>query len=1426
MQEIDFSKIRIHEGSQGNGFEELICQLANCLKPENDSVFIRKDGSGGDAGVECYWKLSDGSEHGWQAKFFLNPLGPTQWRQISSSVETALKKHPELTKYYICLPKNRTDRRLKNKKGKPVASELDRWNEHVQKWQQIALKKSISVEFEFWGAHEIMLMLHKDNDVFRSIANYWFGSTVRITDGSTISNYPRAIVDRTIYDETDRIRKSRFYTEFDSFSSSFTFAKRLSQGDLSGGTGEVRCKAMAWCVQFLVEKDLCKAEFYLKQAKEIGTCPEIEIAAAFVSSRRGDKANAMQILAGIDSPISRSATLMIVEYHEGPREAVDWLDTVGFDASTLDADGKRTLLACYFELADWEVSRNLVDGLANEDFHSSPALYHMAAVTHLLTAVPDELRPSILYRPPFEARYFPLVSDFEALEARRVARRFLVDGSKVAGKLNCPVAQKAFDEYALWLELRDPDASDAGQKRLESRLGDPVAALHLVRLGVQFSIALDLNSIDREIERQIALNGQMTADAAIARFALVFVQQTPRAAAEYIARHRLSLVEYIDDNSMRCLHIEYLAKAGQLEEAQKHLDLLVEEGISEFQIRQLQGIIAEVQGVDPLKRYEEQYNETRLTHDLQILVHELEKRCEWESLCDYGETYFQTTRALEDAERLAQALYNAKKNKQLLKLLEMNRNLLERSQNLQLLYCWALYMEGELLKANDEFAILGDDWDNPNYRDLRISLAISLGDRNILFAFIANECQKKEKRDGQDLIKAAELAVRLDSVSQARELIVAAVNKANDDPEIFGQASILAIRMGWEDEGVFHWFHRAAELSGDDGPFQTMTLRDIADRMPEWNRHQSEVSMRLTQGELPMFVAARSLNKSLSDLMLVPALVNSGERDPRRRIVVPAYSGKRQPTRIDTGGQVGIEATVLLTLSFLDLLDDALDAFETVHIPHTTIGWLFEEKQRAAFHQPSRIKDAHQVRHLLAMGALEELSPSTIPDGDLSEQIGEELAQYIAEAEKRSNEENSQHVVVQPAPVYRVASLMEEEADLTGYANVLCCCEPIVEKLRQSAQITASEAKRARAYLRRQEKRWPEQPQIADGAALYLDSLAVRHFLHLGILGKLKDAGFRAIISSRVVIETDQLISFSHVSGEVEKAIERIRSALNTRIESGKVKVSRRTNSASETEDQALFEHPTAGVLNLASQCDVIILDDRALHQHTNVIDQDVKTPIVSTLDLFDALVAGSVITERARLEYRTRLRHAGYFFVPVTEDELIHHLDASAVEKGKVIETAELKAIRENILQVRMTTWLQLPKEEPWLTGFLQTCRRELARLWSADGDLEKARARSEWILKLMDVRGWAHTVGIDGGKHIFQTKYAESILAMFSLAIELPPKVRDNYRSWTEERVLAPLKENNPDVFRYLLESYKGHISHVVEKCMKEMKNDDHGS
>ena len=69
------------------------------------------------------------------------------------------------------------------------------------------------------------------------------------------------------------------------------------------------------------------------------------------------------------------------------------------------------------------------------------------------------------------------------------------------------------DEYALWLELRDPVSADNGRQRLHEKFHDANPPLSIVSLGFQFGIKLDLAAVEKEIGRQIALNGGVTQDA-------------------------------------------------------------------------------------------------------------------------------------------------------------------------------------------------------------------------------------------------------------------------------------------------------------------------------------------------------------------------------------------------------------------------------------------------------------------------------------------------------------------------------------------------------------------------------------------------------------------------------------------------------------------------------------------------------------------------------------------------------------------------------------------------------------------------------------------------------------------------------------------------------------------------------------------------
>ena len=168
---IDWNAIRPLNGSRAQGFEELCAQLARAESPAG-SCFERKGTP--DAGVECYTVLGDGSEWGWQAKH-IDHLGDSQWSELDDSVRTALEKHPRLLRYFICVPLDRPDARIDGRR-----SARERWDDHVQKWISWASTRGMTVEFVYWGSHELLERLVHPQHVGR--VRFWFD--IRGFDGA------------------------------------------------------------------------------------------------------------------------------------------------------------------------------------------------------------------------------------------------------------------------------------------------------------------------------------------------------------------------------------------------------------------------------------------------------------------------------------------------------------------------------------------------------------------------------------------------------------------------------------------------------------------------------------------------------------------------------------------------------------------------------------------------------------------------------------------------------------------------------------------------------------------------------------------------------------------------------------------------------------------------------------------------------------------------------------------------------------------------------------------------------------------------------------------------------------------------------------------------------------------------------------------
>ena len=195
-------------------------------------------------------------------------------------------------------------------------------------------------------------------------------------------------------------------------------------------------------------------------------------------------------------------------------------------------------------------------------------------------------------------------------------------------------------------------------------------------------------------------------------------------------------------------------------------------------------------------------------------------------------------------------------------------------------------------------------------------------------------------------------------------------------------------------------------------------------------------------------------------------------------------------------------------------------------------------------------------------------------------------------------------------------------------------------------------------------------------------------------------------------------------------------------------------------------------------------------NQHPYVEHGDKQTPLLSTLDVIDGLVSAGRLDEKDRLEYRTKLRQAGYIFIPVTEEELTTCLMNVPVSDDEVRETAELRAIRESILHARMGDYLQLPDEEQWLNHTLIGFSRVIRGLWHDDADLRDARARSNWIYFQLDIRGWAHRLHPDGADEIVSVGRARFILQLMTRPGDVDQKVIEAYWEWVGTNSLGAVE------------------------------------
>jgi len=108
---INWDDLKPLEGKQHTSFEELCYTIAK-RKYGDRGRFTSIDDRGGGSGVEFYLTFPDGSQWGWQSKYFYDPNGRLSHggrkKQIKKSLQRSCEDHPDLKKWVLCTPEDFT----------------------------------------------------------------------------------------------------------------------------------------------------------------------------------------------------------------------------------------------------------------------------------------------------------------------------------------------------------------------------------------------------------------------------------------------------------------------------------------------------------------------------------------------------------------------------------------------------------------------------------------------------------------------------------------------------------------------------------------------------------------------------------------------------------------------------------------------------------------------------------------------------------------------------------------------------------------------------------------------------------------------------------------------------------------------------------------------------------------------------------------------------------------------------------------------------------------------------------------------------------------------------------------------------------------------------------------------------------------------
>jgi len=1226
------------------------------------------------------------------------------------------------------------------------------------------------------------------------------------------SQVDESAIDNAVLKETKRFKRRRFIQDDKLIDDGRSFADRLQKG-LSFGTPTIRAEAFReLAIIFARDELIDEANAALESATSICNIDVTpERARLLILQKNFD--SALKLLRGRVEPASISMFIQAVCLRDGGEKAIEYY-TEHYSENELTGHALHWLSMRMSELARYTEAKNLLHCATPDQIDENPLiLFERGRLCMALAMAPDVaarfLKTHGLIPRPDDFRNDQTGQQLlsEAISNFRELLKLCID-------LNAEDLQAILDQQILGLRLSLQDAAErqSAEAELIARLSDPNEAIDLAPLALLFKIRFDWSGLKAQLDHAERFGG-LDMRQLRAAFALAMQSNDPSTVAEFVTRHETGLNDFMKTDEVIGIRIEALAKSDRANEALELLEQSqpsIEPDFFDF----LKTTIEEHQGVNSISARLAHFEQSDKTHDLEILISSLSEKKD-SRLGRYLALLWQRKHQLDDAAKACDAFMWNGQTEALDAFLDTLVDHIPQHHHLGIHEAWKLQRQGELSRAwavLDRLNVGGAD--NHNIRQLRVSILLEQGRWNELEPFLQSELAAKHERGSITLMGVAQLATTIDSPT-ALLLVRASLRKGDESPQLYMAAYQVALALGVERSAeVNGWFKTAIEGSAEDGPIYTKDIDDAVELMREGRERHEKLNAMILAAELPLSLAAKPMNVTLSAIYLGQAWENRQNADPRKHNLIPAYAGNRLFWNLPDDPVVSFDVTSLLTLQSIGLLSKVLSAFEKVVLPAGTMSQLFQDYSEARHSQPSRVQQAQEIKRLIASQTLniEKCHPAS---AELESEVGAEFARLYQAATKTDG------YVIDTAPLHPPGKF-REIVDPSRFMDRLISPKGLITMLRNDGVLSDTVANDALTAIFGSSEQWPNEPGLTAGRPLYLTMIASHYLSDAGILPRLKSVFGKLVILPDVEELANREIEDSTRAAAVREQIEQLRASVATAIENGTIKIGKLTSEAttnSQDEDTRHEIGPLFNALHDISGADIFVCDDRALNKNGTFTDKSeasVNTAI--SLDILRYIEATGAITKTEFQAAIEKLYESGFALVPVDFQELTK---AACASNWNVGPNATLRHIRNSIHLPLVRGLIKLPEERHWFRSSVLSIAIAIRHVWSEIADVDHAMRAATYLYDMIpDARAWSAKDN-STDRDVWVQEVTRSSVYMFGSAFMLPESHIERYQNWFDNYIGPREERRDPGMMDAVAKALFASLSKPVD--LSELESDE---